>query len=253
MGRAETDASSPSAEALSFSAPASSPAPEIATWRLNLPANPRAARERLAQAEAQVQAAETGLALIPQRLEQLAQQGRPAPAAGISFGTGAAEGMSLAQPEAGLLHLLAEFQEGAGPQFSFAAAAGPGNWSKAEEEFQATLKRLLGLLTHLAWVETQVENQLLGRTIVGWTGNMRTAWGAGFGPDYLALHQRALTLALASRQTLLRTLVIAVQGAAKIAALLTIPGGQILALPIAWKYVSQVLAEVNKYRELKTG
>jgi hypothetical protein len=197
----------------------------------------------------QVQAAEAALAAIPQRLDQLLKQGQAASAMGLSF-SAAVEGTDLAEPEAELLQVLAELQNGGQPEFSFAVGETPGNWQRANEQFQAVLRRLLGLVTYLARVETQIEDQLVGCTIVGWTGAMRTAWGAAFGPDHLALHGRSLALALASRQTLLRTLMIATQGAARISALLTIPGGQILVLPVAWNYVNQVLAEVDKYHEI---
>lgn len=206
---------------------------------------------QLAGAETQVRASEAVLAAIPQRLERLLQQGQTASATGLSFST-VVEGTGLAQPEAGLLQMLAELQNGGQPELSFAMGEAPGNWQRANEQFQAVLRRLLGLVTYLARVETQIEDQLVGCTIVGWTGTMRTAWGTGFGPDHLALHCRSLALALASRQTLLRTLMIVTQGAARISALLAIPGGQILALPVAWKYANQVLAEVDQYHEIKT-
>lgn len=237
-------------EAFSLGLAGLSPTPAVSTWRLKLPADLETAMTQLAGAETQVQASEAALAAIPQRLDQLVQQGQAASATGLSF-SGAVEGTGLAQPEAELLQVLAELQNGGQPEFSFAVGEAPGNWQRANEQFQTVLRRLLGLVTYLARVETQIEDQLMGCTIVGWTGTMRTAWGTGFGLDHLALHRRSLALALASRQTLLRTLMIATQGAAKISALLTIPGGQILALPVAWKYVNQVLAEVDKYHEIK--
>ncbi len=236
-------------EAFSFGLAGPSLTPAVSTWHLNLPADLEAARTQLAGAETQVQASEAALAAIPQRLDQLLQEGQTASAPGLSF-SAAVERTDLAQPEAELLQMLAELQDDGQPELSFAVGEAPGNWQRVKEQFQTVLRRLLGLITYLARVETQIEDQLVGCTIVGWTGTMRTAWGTGFGPDYLALHQRSLALALASRQTLLRTLMIATQGAAKISALLAIPGGQILALPVAWNYVNQVLAEVEQYHEI---
>jgi hypothetical protein len=237
-------------EAFSFGLAGQSPTPTVSTWRLKLPADLETAVTQLAGAETQMQASETALAALPQRLDQLLQQGQTALAPGLSF-SAAVEEAGLAQPEAELLQVLAELQDGGQPELSFAVGEAPGNWQRANEHLQAVLQRLLGLVTYLARVETQIEDQFVGCTIVGWTGSMRTAWGTGFGPDHLALHRRSLALALASRQTLLRTLMIATQGAAKISALLAIPGGQILALPVAWKYVNQVLAEVDQYHEIK--
>ncbi|MEJ2267272.1 MAG: hypothetical protein P8X95_27830 [Anaerolineales bacterium] len=51
---------------------------------------------------------------------------------------------------------------------------------------------------------------------------------------------------------MLRTFIVTTQGAAKLSILLATPGGAILALPAAWKYVNQILAELEKIRDLKT-
>ncbi len=57
-------------------------------------------------------------------------------------------------------------------------------------------------------------------------------------------------MAISSRNTLIRTFVAVTQGAVKLSALITTPGGAILALPVAWKYVNQILSEINAYKEL---
>ena len=90
----------------------------------------------------------------------------------------------------------------------------------------------------------------MGETIVGWTGDTRTVWGAGAAPARLAWHTRSMALALASRAMLLRTFFLVTQDAAKLSVLLAVPGGAVLALPVAWKFVYQVLAEVGEYQKL---
>ena len=102
-------------------------------------------------------------------------------------------------------------------------------------------------LAHYAAVETAVQGRLLGRTTVSWMGDMNTVWHAGLDPTSAVLHQRTLALALASRDTWMRMVVVVARGAIALSVLLTTPGGAILALPAAWKFVHQVLSELEKY------
>jgi hypothetical protein len=81
---------------------------------------------------------------------------------------------------------------------------------------------------------------------VDWTGDMNTAWKPAISPEERILHQRSLALALKSRIALLRIIMTTAQGAAKIAALIAAPGGALLALPAAWKYVQQLLSAVSE-------
>jgi hypothetical protein len=94
-----------------------------------------------------------------------------------------------------------------------------------------------------------VQQELLGQTTVGWTGDVNTVWRLGISAPEVMLHQRTLALALQSRDTLLQTLAKATQFAVKLAQLLLLlgtPGGVILALPAAWKFINEVLAEVGQ-------
>jgi hypothetical protein len=157
------------------------------------------------------------------------------------------------QPEADLLHLASQLQ---GERVSYGLGQMLGvDLGQIGDQFRQSLRRFFQLLTHLAWVETQLQGQLLGQTTVSWTGQTRTVWAAGLVPGQQALHQRNYALAMASRLTLLRTMVIATQGAAKIGVLLGMSGGvgAVAALPVAWRYVSQILAEVQRYQEVATS
>ena len=93
---------------------------------------------------------------------------------------------------------------------------------------------------------------MLARTVVGWTGDLDTLWEQYLRPEQIDLHRRSLNLAITSRAAMLRTFIVTTQGAAKLSILLATPGGAILALPAAWKYVNQILAELEKIRDLKT-
>jgi hypothetical protein len=44
-------------------------------------------------------------------------------------------------------------------------------------------------------------------------------------------------------------LVITAQSAARLSALLAIPGGVVMALPAVWKYITRLIDELEKYQE----
>jgi hypothetical protein len=77
-----------------------------------------------------------------------------------------------------------------------------------------------------------------------------TFWQWGTSPEQFGLHQRTLKLAIDSRNALMRTFGLTAEAAVKLSVLLATPGGAIVALPAAWKYVNQILTEVGQYRAL---
>jgi hypothetical protein len=134
-------------------------------------------------------------------------------------------------------------------EISFALGEQEGKLEEATNQFQAAMQRMLRLVAHFAWVETQSQGALLGRTIVTWTGDMDTLWGAGLSSGQFELHERSLQAALASRNTLLRTWLVTSQAAIKLSILVSTPGGAILALPAAWRLVNQILAQARQLRD----
>lgn len=88
----------------------------------------------------------------------------------------------------------------------------------------------------------------MARTSVNWTGDAKTVWGAPVTLAESDLHRCSLRLAVVSRASLMRMLVVVTQGAAKISVLIATPGGAVLALPAAWKYVKRLLREIETYR-----
>jgi hypothetical protein len=128
--------------------------------------------------------------------------------------------------------------------FDLRAALSSG-WEQAREQFETLLNRLTRSAGYYAWVETRVDQQLQGLTTVDWTGQLNTVWRSPLAPEQAALHQHTLGLALRSRSLMIRTLGTAVQAAFLIAT----PGGQILALPVIWKFINQWLAEIGQRQE----
>ena len=214
-----------------------------ARWRLDLAADPAQAKTQLAETKANLQAVERTLSHVDANLIVALT------ASGNSF-SGPVAGSTPGPAELEVRAMLGavRVQAVSGAQFetqvSFGLEDTFGDWVEAGRQLTATFTRLTRQISHAAWVETQIEGQLLGQTIIGWAGDTRTVWGSVRGSQ-LALHQESLSLALASRHTLLRTLMVTAEGAAKIARVLAVPGGQLLALPIAWKYVSRIISELE--------
>jgi hypothetical protein len=231
-----------SANAMAFGATAETIA-DVPMWRASLPADPHLAKQHLASAETTLHASQKALAVASDRLKVFiaAQQH------GVAFDLSSAD-RSAAKPEAVLMVILNEIREGRAPvSFGLGERLG-GGWEQATQQFYAVLAKLRQLVVYYARVETRVQNELLGQTTVSWTGDMETVWRVGLSPEQVMLHQRTLALALQSRDTLLQTLVMAAQFAVKLSLLLSTPGGVILALPAAWKFINQVLAEVGQQR-----
>jgi hypothetical protein len=203
----------------------------------DLPADPLQAEAWLAREEAGLDAAQRALGMAAERMDAFAlSPGVPS----FSAGPG---------PEAELLALLAATPGGqrAGT-VSFAPGDRFGAWADAERELREFLDTLLRSIAHAAWVETRVGGELAAQSAVGWTGDTETALEEGIDLARAALHGRALDLALRRRQVSMRAFAVAAEGAAKLAVLTAAPGGAILALPAALKYVRALMEQLQQFR-----
>lgn len=217
----------PAAAGLSF-AGQSEAAPDVPVWRVSLPDEP---------VEAQL--------LLTARLAALHRSQKDLEEAGQAL-SGIGPGLSYAAvsgPEAELREALSAIEA----PVSFAPA-----WVEASklretmERWRAFMKQVDQLVSHFARVETEIAGQVVGHTAVGWTGDFDTHWAPEAGPSALALHRQTVHLALASRVALLRLLIVVGTGAARLALRLSVPGAQLLVLPAAWKFVSDVLKELRR-------
>jgi hypothetical protein len=214
-------------------------------WRLELPPDQVGAASQLADWKALLISSQEALDEVPERLDRL-EMGRGS-AGGISFGQPVIG--DLPDPESDLIILIQALHQ---PLLGVSFGTGDEQRGKLEEAFQRfkdDMERLLHLVTQFAWVETEQGGVLLGRTVVGWSGDADTAWRNGLKAEAYRLHIQSLAQALASRGIILHALVVTVQSAAKLAVYLATPGGALLALPLAWKFVNQVLADVEKYHK----
>jgi hypothetical protein len=210
-------------------------------WRANY-ADPGLAEASLRMGEASLTVSKKELGSVPERLNRLIET----QSAALDFGVRSSEKI-LAEPEAEFLALMQEVKK-SGPAISFE----PGEksslgWEEASHQLKGILERVSRFVAY-AWVETRVQEELLGRTVVSWTGDVNTAWKAGLSPEQIRLHQRTLALALGSRDTLFQTVLLAAQLAVKVSVLLSTPGGVILALPAVWRFIHRVLAESSEFR-----
>jgi hypothetical protein len=218
------------------------PAAPPVVWQIDLPASPERAAGRLAAAEASLAAYPWALARAQARLDgYMAQPAR----VDVAFSPGSSAGPA----EQALNGLLAELASAPGPvSFGWREAAGDG-LAGAAERCEAFLNRLAHQLAYYAWVETRQQGRLLAWTAAGWTGDARTTWLAGVGPLHVALHHRSLALAMDSRLRLLETLAFIGRNAVRLArlpVLLSLPGGALLALPLAWKFFEDVRRELDR-------
>jgi hypothetical protein len=218
------------------------PMADAPIWRANFPADIRQAQAHLADGQARLFASQNALRVAAKRLQSLVDEGG---ATGLSFDI-ASTGSALPPPEAELLVVLRQIQEGQAPVSFGLGDRLAGGWEQATHSLAAVLEQLRQHVAYYAWVETRVQEQLVGQTTVSWTGDMDTVWRVGLSQAQVRLHQSTLGLALGSRDTLMRTFVMAAQLAIKLSALLMTPAGVILALPAVWKFINQVRAEFGQ-------
>jgi len=242
--------STPAEGALSFAAPGE-PVPEenVPVWSINLSGDLRQAASDLDDGLARVEASRGALATARTRLDALVAQKHSTTE--ISFAVASAE-PDLPAAEQQLLKQLAVVKgEGAEVSFGLFGLPSRGDLEAAEEQFKGVMARIAQSLLYYALVETRIEARLMGRTAISWSADAKTLWQSGNRPGVFALHQRSLKLAVESRNSMLRMFMLTAQAAVKLSVLLATPGGQLLALPAAWKFINQVLAEIGQYRELQ--
>lgn len=221
---------------------------QIARWDIDLPADPEAASQVLERRDDYIAASLAALETIPDDVRDFVRSAGGRPLDEVAFDTLPAQTMTAAEQEA--LRLLVYLEVGP-EQVDFATAQDSRiGLDQASQQFQAATERMLQLVSHFAWVETKVDGILTGRTVVNWSGDTYNAWQEQAGEGVYGLHRRSVRQALASRNLLVHACIATTQSAARLAVLLTNPAGAILALPVAWKLVSQVLKDVEKYREM---
>ena len=213
-------------------------------WTVGLPPAQAAAEQSLADREGRMGKIERHLDDLAGSLDEFAavfEQAQRLPTEELPFKAAPARRPELVPEEARMWGALESLQVGAITE----------DWRQAARQLQMLLGELSRTVSHFAWVETQSGGQLVGRTAVGWTGDFDTTWQAHAAPSQFALHRRSLALALASRDALLNTFVLTAQTMAKLSTLVAVPGGFVLALPVIWRFINNVLKDYEAYEALK--
>ena len=230
---------------VSFEAGAS-PADDAPVWRVNLPGDAGVAEQAFCQAERRLDAARQALESAPDRIDEFIRR------SGHGEGQVSFAVLEAGTPEAGLSALLDEYRlKGAGPvSFGIQEKAG-GALEEAKARFDAFMQSIDREVLHFAWVETRVEDELLARTTVDWGGDSQTLYSAEITPAQIGQHSQTLHLVSTSRSLKLRVVTTVATGAVKLTALLASGGGAVLALPMAYQYVTQILVQVKEYQALQ--
>lgn len=118
-----------------------------------------------------------------------------------------------------------------------------GWWQAASREVAGMVETVTRALSPATIVETRAGAELVGQSQVGLRGNLRTVWRPETGAAGALLHEATVALTLSSRATLLRMVAVAARGATALAVRFALPGGPLLALPAAWRFVQRVLNE----------
>jgi len=221
---------------------------EPSIWWIDLPGDPKVAAGQLDQRSSFLHRSYLALESAPERADHLVKSARSRVGGEISFDAGIGE--ALPEPEQEALRLLSVLEYGNEDVAFGAGEAASEELERSEDRFRLAVERVMHLVSHLAWVETQVEGSLLGRSIVGWSGDMQTLWSQEATEDIYWMHQRSLSQAMQSRAIQIHALVVTTQSAAKLAVLLTNPAGAIMALPVAWKLVEQLLVDIEIYKQI---
>ena len=226
------------------------PPAEGTIYKLNLPADATSARQAMLGQEAALETAGAALQGIPTRLADVAaqmQQRQQTQPGSPSFDAAALT------PEAELLLALAEIERGPGGEVSFGLGEDLGAaFEAAKAQFEKLMAQLDRDFLHFAWVETSISNRLIARTSVDWSGDSNTTWAENIASEQVAMHQRALSIASQTRNLRLRMFVTVAGGTAKVAGLMTTPAGAVLALPVMYQYVSNILKQAKELQSIPT-
>lgn len=206
-------------------------------WRVDLPA---AAVEALDERAAALQVAIRGAATADRRLAAFVADFGVRGLASCSVETGPG-------PEQELATWIQSARGGV--SFGWRDVLTGQWWKNAAREVRDFFAQLSRSLAAAARVETSVGGVTVGVTVVGWRGGTVTTWRAGADRGTMESHRRAVALALATRRAWLGLALTVVSGAAGLAVRLAAPGGVVLVIPAAWRFVRQVMADIRQVRE----
>jgi hypothetical protein len=207
-------------------------APPVPTWRIDLPAAPAEAEAAFARQAHNARLAARDLATVDLELNGLVAPGA------VAFSTSD----ELAAHKSALLSAADEL----GTSVSYGLFRAEGEQVEDGRQWQAFVDQVRQVVAHYARIETALAGQDVGRTTVGWTGDLETRWEPNVSGEAMRTHLRSVHLALSSRIALIRIVSVVATGAAGLAIKAAVPGGQLLLLPAVWRFVRDALEELRQ-------
>lgn len=128
---------------------------------------------------------------------------------------------------------------------SFAVDEAAASDEDTRAELEAFLARITDDILHFAVLRTGSTERPAVGTWVAWSGGTDTVLRSDVSAAALAEHARQLQRQLQGRRLRLRMLATTAAAAARIASLSAVPGGALLALPVAWRYVRSMSEQWN--------
>ena len=121
--------------------------------------------------------------------------------------------------------------------------------------WQAFVERVKQMVSQYARIETAIAGSPIGLTRVGWAGDFETRWIPGLPALSREAHRQAVNLALASRIALIRVVSVVTTGAAGliVKAVALPPGGQVLLIPAARRFILDVMATLREWDAVREG
>lgn len=123
-----------------------------------------------------------------------------------------------------------------------------GRLSDAKRDFDAFVEKIDRDVFHFAVVETPA----LARTEIDWSGDAITVFSSSGSAREIQRHSDLLRKELMQRNLRLRMFSTVVAAAGKITIMLTTPGSALLALPMAFQFVSKLSNQWKEYQALNT-
>jgi hypothetical protein len=134
---------------------------------------------------------------------------------------------------------------------TFAGEKEHKGFQEAHQRWLAFVEQVEQMTAHYARVETAIAGAQVGLTRVGWAGDFETFWVPGMPALSREAHRETVNLALASRIALLRVVSVITTGAAGLIlkAVALPPGGQVLLIPAARRFILDVMAVLREGRQ----
>jgi hypothetical protein len=217
---------------------------QLSRWEIGLPADPLAAESALSQHEARLRVAARGLHQAQTRLQNFVAAGGSL-AGGEAFGLIPGVGLDP-QPERDLSAWMQAAQE---ESFAFPPKLPPGA-EAAAREVQAFLEKVRNTTRYLACIETSQDGARQALTIVSWGGDFQSVVKPGTSARSQVKHARAVELAIGTRDAWIQLGFIVLRSAVKLS--LLFPTSPVLALPAAYKFIRQVLDQIQAIQDLQT-